>query len=233
MIEINTERDSDHPCNELSPVTGMWNGSDYNNFLYSGSQGLAMRILHRKMEFPFGPSTRFPLTVEVGAGDGQHLPFVRHSFDRYVLTDIRSPDELPQRGGVSFVQADAHSLPFNKGEVDRIVVTCVLHHLMSPEEALQNWASKVRSGGRLTILLPGDPGLVHRLGRHLTTRPAANRLGIDFNLEMAREHRNHALSLMRLVDHVFLVDDVKYVGLPFPWKTWNFNFGQIFQIRKK
>jgi phosphatidylethanolamine/phosphatidyl-N-methylethanolamine N-methyltransferase len=191
-----------------------------------------MRILHRKMEGPFGSEARFPLTVEVGAGDGQHLPFVRHSFDRYILTDIRCPSVLPQGNGVSFLQADAHSLPFEEGEVDRLVVTCVLHHLMSPEEALQNWASKVRSGGILTILLPGDPGVVHRLGRHLTTRPAANRLGIDFDLEMAREHRNHALSLMKLVDHVFLGDKVKYVGLPFPWRTWNFNFGQIFQIHK-
>ncbi len=231
-MTINSDSAPDQPSKEQSLDSGMWGGSDYNEFLYSGSQGLAMRILHQKMESPFGSDASFPLTVEVGAGDGQHLPYVRHSFDRYILSDIRRPNELPQGRGVSFLQADAHALPFDEGEVDRIVVTCVLHHLMRPEEALQNWASKVRSGGTLTILLPGDPGLVHRLGRHLTTRPAAKRLGIDFDLEMAREHRNHALSLMRLVDHVFSGDKVKYVGLPFPWRTWNFNFGQIFQIRK-
>ena len=126
-----------------------------------------MRQLHTRMEKPFDESQMYPLTVEVGAGEGQHLPYVRHRFERYVLTDKRasgSTEQLPP--GAEFMSADAQDLPFESGTVDRLVSTCVLHHLPDPEAALQSWRRVVRGNGVLTILLATDPGFAHRLGRH-------------------------------------------------------------------
>ena len=212
----------------------MWDGTNYNDYLYVGTQGFFMRQLHSRMEKPFNAQDHFSLTVEVGAGEGQHLPYVRHGYDRYVMTDMRAPQStnaLPPK--TEFMSADAEDLPFEDGSVDRLVSTCVLHHLQNPERALSSWRRVVRVGGVLTILLATDPGFAHRLGRHLTTRRAAKKLGLDYDLEMAREHRNHAGGLMVMVERTFAADEVRYVGLPFPWKTWNFNYSSTYQIRRK
>ncbi len=211
----------------------MWEGTNYNDYLYVGAQGFVMRRLHTSMEKPFSDRDHFSLTVEVGAGEGQHLPFVRHGFDRYVMTDTRAAQSAtPLPSGVEFRAANAEELPFEDGSVDRLVSTCVLHHLTDPERALQSWRTAVRAGGVLTILLATDPGFAHRLGRHLTTRRAAKKLNIDYDLEMAREHRNHAGGLMVMIERVFVSDEVRYVGQPFPWRTWNFNYSSMYQIRR-
>lgn len=211
----------------------MWDGTNYDDYLYVGAQGFFMRQLHSRMEKPFPKHEVFPLTVEVGAGEGQHLPYVRHQFSRYVMTDLRarrSEEALPP--GAEFMAADAENLPFEDGSVDRLVSTCVLHHLGDPERALRSWRRVVRPGGAITILLATDPGFAHRLGRHLTTRRAAMKLGLDYDLEMAREHRNHAGALMVMIERVFATDQTRYVGLPFPWRTWNFNYSCTYQIRR-
>ena len=94
-------------------MNDIWKGTNYNDFLYVGAQGFLMRRLHTLMERPFSRSDHFSLTVEVGAGEGQHLPYVRHNFDRYVMTDIRTPQSatvLPTR--VEFRAANAEDLQF-------------------------------------------------------------------------------------------------------------------------
>ncbi|MEK0444395.1 MAG: hypothetical protein RL507_1248, partial [Actinomycetota bacterium] len=45
----------------------MWEGSNYDDYLYVGAQGRVMGQLHRRMEKPFPATRSFPLTVEVGA----------------------------------------------------------------------------------------------------------------------------------------------------------------------
>lgn len=214
-------------------MNDIWKGTNYNDFLYVGAQGFLMRRLHTLMERPFSRSDHFSLTVEVGAGEGQHLPYVRHNFDRYVMTDIRTPQSatvLPTR--VEFRAANAEDLQFEEKSIDRLVSTCVLHHLTDPERALQSWRTMVRPGGVLTIQLSTDPGLVLRLGRHMTTRRAAKKLGLDYDLEVAREHRNHAGGLMVMIERMFATDEVRYVGHPFPWRTWNLNYSSTYQIRR-
>lgn len=212
----------------------MWEGSNYEDYLYVGAQGWVMGQLHRRMEKPFPATRSFPLTVEVGAGEGQHFPYVRHRYERYVMTDVRPQQPAqPLPPNVEFQVGNAEDLPFAPGSIDRLVSTCVLHHLGDPERALRSWRASVRPGGYLTILLATDPGLAHRLGRHLTTRRAAMRLGIDYDLEMAREHRNHAGALMVQIERVFAADTVRYVGIPFPFKTWNFNYSSVYQVHKQ
>ena len=211
----------------------VWEGSNYNDILSVGVQGFLVRRLHKSMERPFHCSDHFSLTVEVGAGEGQHLPYVRHNFDRYVMTDIRTPQSatvLPAK--VEFRRADAEDLQLEDASVDLLVSTCVLHHLTDPERALRSWRTMVRPGVVLTIQLSADPGFVTRLGRHLTTRRAASKLGLDWDLEIAREHRNHAGGLMVMIERMFATDEVRYVGHPFPWRTWNLNYSSTYQIRR-
>lgn len=175
----------------------------------------------------------FPLTVEVGAGDGQHLNHVKHSFQRYLPVDIRYT-QLDLAGGENSIPiaGDAEKLPFKSESVDRLVSTCVLHHLSHPLEALQEWRSAVRIGGCITIFLPSDPGAMWRLGRFFTTRRLARKLGVDWELFIATEHRNHAASIMTLIERVFQEDLISRNGFPFKWRTWNLNLGWVYQITK-
>ena len=214
-------------------INRIYEGSNYHDITCVGLQGFLGRRLHLSMERPFSRSDHFSLTVEVGAGEGQHLPFVRHNFDRYVMTDIRaalSTAVLPPK--VEFRTANAEDLPFEDGSVDRLVSTCVLHHLSDPERALRSWRRILRPGGVLTIHLSTDPGIAIRLGRRLTTHRAARKLGVDWDLEIARDHRNHAGGLMVMIDRTFAADEVRCVGQPLPWRTWNFNYGLIYQIHR-
>jgi phosphatidylethanolamine/phosphatidyl-N-methylethanolamine N-methyltransferase len=56
---------------------------------------------------------------------------------------------------------------------DRLIATHVLEHLPKPERVLREWARVVRPGGTLSLILPCDPGLARRLGRHFGPHPQA------------------------------------------------------------
>ena len=60
------------------------------------------------MEQPFKPSMNFEVVLEVGAGNGEHLPYVKHNFKKYFMTDIRL-ENLPKTNvaGLSLVGTKA------------------------------------------------------------------------------------------------------------------------------
>lgn len=61
----------------------------YDEFNYSSPlQSAVMRASHRLVEMHFQERDHFAKVLEIGAGTGEHLAFVRHSFDQYVLTDM-------------------------------------------------------------------------------------------------------------------------------------------------
>jgi ubiquinone/menaquinone biosynthesis C-methylase UbiE len=166
----------------------------YGELNYSGLTGVVMRAGHRLMERPFGLRSRFPKVLEVGAGDGRHLPFVRHRFDEYWLTDgseamlgSTPPTSDPR---IRKLVASARRLPFESGSFDRLIASHVLEHLAAPHEVLREWARLVRTGGVISIVIPCDPGFAWRLGRHLGPRRRAKAHGIAYDFVMAREHVN-------------------------------------------
>ena len=50
----------------------------------------AFKQLHEAMEKPYNKEY-FGRVLEIGAGTGEHLDFVKHEYDEYLLTDIRKP----------------------------------------------------------------------------------------------------------------------------------------------
>ena len=63
----------------------------YDNSNYSSPiQSAVMRASHRLSENKFHERDHFSKVLEIGAGTGEHLAFVRHGFDQYVLTDLDS-----------------------------------------------------------------------------------------------------------------------------------------------
>lgn len=207
---------------------------NYDADLFSGASGFAMQGFQKLMEKPFAKDHRFPLTVEVGSGAGGHLRYVRHSYDQYLMTDIRDyrPDKSP-RPLEPFLFANAERLPFPDNSVDRLISTCLLHHVTNPLSALSQWRAAVRPGGSITIFLPCDPGLLWRLGRQVGPRRKALKHGVDYDFLMAVSHRNHVGSIMVVLKTVFKRDRVRRSGFPAPFlDSWNLNLAFVYQITK-
>lgn len=170
-----------------------------------------MRRGHVVLERPFGPDAHFGSVLEVGAGAGEHLGFVRHRFDSYRMTDwndvrlARARDALPAalRDRVSVGREDAATLSAPDASVDRLIACHVLEHLYRPHEVLREWNRVLAPGGTLSILLPCDPGLMWRLGRWLGPRANAERAGIAYDYWMAREHVNPIGNLVVFIRYYF------------------------------
>jgi phosphatidylethanolamine/phosphatidyl-N-methylethanolamine N-methyltransferase len=193
----------------------------------------AFKQLHEAMEKPYNKEY-FGRVLEIGAGTGEHLDFVKHEYDEYLLTDIRKPilaGPWTNNPKILCIEANAETLPFEDQSFDRIICTCLLHHVERPEKVLDEILRLLKLDGKVMIYLTCDPGLMTRLVRRLTTHRAAEKAGYrGFELLMAREHRNHIGSLLTLIKFVFRDRQVKIKWVPFLFPSWNLNGSVIIHI---
>lgn len=205
----------------------------YDNANYSSPlQSLAMRASHRLVEKAFDNHAKFSKVLEIGAGTGEHLSFVRHSFDEYVLTDLDprtleiAMRKLPadHQGKVRSETQAGNSLPYQDNTFDRLIATHVLEHIYQPHLALKEWYRIVKTGGVLSILIPTDPGLAWRLGRRLGPRKNALAQGIAYDYVMAREHVNSCSNLVAILRHYFPESREAWWPLPIPSVDLNLFF---------
>lgn len=197
----------------------------YDDSNYSSPlQSSVMRASHRLVEKIYGDRRRFGRVLEVGAGTGAHLPFVRHSFDEYILTD-QDPKTLDVAktklagaydGRIGFDTQPATSLSYSDNTFDRLVAAHVLEHIHQPHLALKEWRRVLKHGGVLSILIPTDPGLAWRIGRHLGPRRNAIAKGIAYDYVMAREHVNSCNNLISILRHYFPESKESWWPMPIP-----------------
>jgi phosphatidylethanolamine/phosphatidyl-N-methylethanolamine N-methyltransferase len=207
----------------------------YDELNYSSPlQSLVMRASHRLAEKAFGDQAHFDRVLEIGAGTGEHLSFVRHSFEEYILTDL-DPMTLEvaknklagiHHGKVRFAAQTANGLNYPDGAFDRLVAAHVLEHIYQPHLALKEWYRVLKHGGVLSILIPTDPGLAWRLGRHLGPRKNAIAQGIPYDYIMAREHVNSCNNLIAILRHYF--PEAKEAWWPLPISSIDLNLFFVF-----
>jgi len=191
----------------LQRWTQAYEGANYD----TGLAAWFLRRSHFWCEQAFDPEASFDEVLEVGAGTGVHIDFVRHAFRRYLITDLstgmleRVGAARRRREGEEVVvgSEDATRLSFPSAIFDRLIATHVLEHLPRPHEVLREWARVVRPGGVISIVLPCDPGIAWRLGRSLGPRRKFQALGIDYDYWMAREHINPVNNLVSLIRYYF------------------------------
>lgn len=197
----------------------------YDESNYSSSLQLAvMRASHRLTEKHFSVSDHFDKVLEIGAGTGEHLAFVRHVFDKYILTDLDAKTlELAKiklgdkhDNKLMFETQSGDGLSYADNSFDRLIATHVLEHIYQPHLALKEWRRVVKSRGVLSILIPTDPGMAWRLGRHLGPRKNAISQGIPYDYLMAREHVNSCNNLIALIRHYFPERTEAWWPLPIP-----------------
>jgi phosphatidylethanolamine/phosphatidyl-N-methylethanolamine N-methyltransferase len=202
----------------------------------AGAASRAFQKLHQRMEKPYNEDY-FKEVLEIGAGTGEHLDFVQHKFDSYVLSDIREcklPVKYREDSRIKQVVANAESLPFADSTFDKINVTCLLHHVENPEKVIKEISRLLKAKGKAMIYLTCDPGLAVRFVRRITTHRIAKKNGFKgFSLLMAREHRNHVGSLLELIKYVFRQDKLEINYVPFKIKSWNLNGAIIINISRE
>jgi SAM-dependent methyltransferase len=219
-----------------------WYAENYNNINASGIEGgIYSKFLHKFLELPFKLSNRGVVGIsilEVGANIGEHIPYVSHNWKSYVATDIRSPSknnlELIKNLGASFKIADVENLPFADGEFDRVISTCLLHHLKNPDKGLREMRRVLKNQGSLSILLPNDPGVLYRKLWNLTTLRKAKEksLGSATVINHERQHRNHYLDLKILIEENFKNDKIRIIGFPFVFQNYSLNVLSVVYIVK-
>jgi phosphatidylethanolamine/phosphatidyl-N-methylethanolamine N-methyltransferase len=197
-------------------------------------------VLHRSIEIGAGSNQNSHI-LEIGTNSGEHIKYVSDGWrieGSYTACDIRVPssDSLSYFHGqsVNFVEASIENLPFEDNTFDRIVLTCVLHHVNEIEKSLFEIRRVLKPGGFISILLPNDPGFAYRLSRALTTLPLAIYKGVfrEVQLNHALEHKNNFLSLIRTIKYVFGKDEVKIMGWPFFVSSYSLNVFTTLKVIK-
>ena len=178
----------------------------------TGLQGFVMRAGHTLLEKEVAQNSHLGTILEVGAGTGEHFPYIRHSFDTYIMTDLdeqalqvakRKAAGLSVAQTPSFLAQRAFPLPYADGTFDRLIACNILEHLPSPHLVLKEWRRVLKPGGLLSVLIPTDPGMAWRLGRALSNRPKLRAQGIPYDYIMAREHINACTNLVALLRYYF------------------------------
>ena len=200
-----------------------------NEICITHKPGIVTSILHKSLE-KGNEALKFSKVLEIGGNIGEHIPFVEHSFDHYIVSDIRFIPENERiqsiernQSKVTFVVADCQELPFEKEQFDRIVVTCVLHHIANLETTLRELSRVLKGGGQLDILLPCDPGMFYRFSRQVSSLRKARKLKKynEAKLFHAIEHRNHFESILILIKNEFIKSKIKLTYWPFKFHSWN------------
>jgi phosphatidylethanolamine/phosphatidyl-N-methylethanolamine N-methyltransferase len=208
-------------------------------FYDKGKATLATKFLHKSLEkLPNRSKQAFPITLEIGGGEGLHYEYVQSKFQKYILTDIRSSELAPEakqamvEDRLEFSIENAEALSIADSFVDRTIFACVLHHLSDPEKALIESRRVTKPGGVISIYLPCDPGLVYRFLRKIFTHKVARDLNIDYELKNVREHINHYYQLEKLINEVFKNDVKKIKKFPVFFFSYDFNIFTILHITK-
>lgn len=206
----------------------------YQNTNYdSGLTGYFLKKSHEWSEKKFDKTMKFNKVLEVGAGSGVHIDYVKHQYDEYYMTDLhdsfinQSKDKVNEK--VILKIEDATKLSFEDNTFDRVIATHILEHVQNPHEVLMEWTRVLKPGGVLTIVLPCDPGFAWRLGRNLFARKSFINKGIDYDYWISREHINPINNLVSFIKTYF--NETEESWKPFSIPSMDLNLFYIVHIK--
>jgi phosphatidylethanolamine/phosphatidyl-N-methylethanolamine N-methyltransferase len=215
----------------------------------SGIQGAGSNFFHRIIEKAWAEKSELKI-LEVGCGEGEHLTFLSNqtlkNLKSYYMLDIRAtPKALSVRlNGLEkineffnpslfkYVQGSVESIPFPDNYFDRIISTCLFHHLSNPLDGFKEIERVTKPGGEISIGMPCDPGILNRFIKFLITFPKARRIGLQNpELVYALEHPNHIHGLMSIAKFVFSNHQLKFTFHPFKIRSWNANLAIVIRVK--
>lgn len=183
---------------------------EYDSLNYSSAlQKWVMNQSHKMLEKKFSNEFHFDKVLEIGAGTGEHLAHIRHTFGTYTMLDHNSKAlKIAKKkidpnlsGKVILKFHNGSNLPYKTKSIDRVIATHVLEHIPNPHLAIKEWMRVLKPNGVLSIIIPSDPGFAWRMARFLGPRRRAIAKGISYDYIMAREHVNSSNNLIILLRH--------------------------------
>ncbi len=200
-----------------------------------GFSSIAYRLTHKKLETKHNVDQYFEKVLEIGAGQGEHLKFIRHKFLKYIMSDLMPIKIQSTNSNVECMSFDASSIPFEDKFFDRCLMMCVLHHVQDTEKVLKEikrvTKTRMEGGGVISIFLPHDPLLAIRLNRRFFVTPRVKKLGFpDYELFNALEHRNHYHSILIQIMYIFSDAKIKVRQYPFHLRVPSINLFSIIEI---
>ena len=214
----------------------------YSEARYGAKKDRAHVLYHTKLEMHLTKKT-YPVVLEIGAGSGEHFIYVKHDFEKYIMSDIVLPvinhdskslnkNARDKHSRVICKKEDAEDLKLASDSVDRLISTCVLHHLHDPSTALDEMRRVVKNNGLVSIYLPSDPGFLYRAAQYMASNRKLRKFFSKNEIRFLRglEHRNHVSSLEAMISATFINDEMKRRDFPLP-ATWNFRLFSIYQVK--
>jgi ubiquinone/menaquinone biosynthesis C-methylase UbiE len=212
-----------------------------NTQIYSGLSGKLLQLTHKQLA-AFGNKfqTQHDNVLEIGAGQGEHFPFVNTNFAKYTMSDISdwgAPDIskiLETDNRATFEIQDIQALTYPDSSFDRVITTCVIAHVDEPYESFLEVRRVTKNEGTCSFLVSADPSILLRFIRAMLTAPKMKKLSSPYLLINAISHRNSANGIIEIAKHVFRDDQVQIKYLPFRIRSWNLSTHIIInvQIRK-
>ncbi len=217
-------------------ILAHWYRDHYSDLNATANGSFFSRYIHQSMERRL-VDRRFARVLEVGGNRGEHVPFVAHPYDEYVLSDLSAPqvgDDLLRDPRLRCEAADVTALPYPDAHFDRVIATCVLHHVSSPLVAAAEMRRVARVGAEITILLPTDPGLAYRVGKAITSGRRARRVGLSdvLRLVSALDHTNHFRSIRDQLRFAFRRDRLTFDWKPFGLPSPELNAFAVVRVRR-
>lgn len=180
---------------------------------------------HKEIEKPFDLESDYPDILEVGAGEAQHLRFIKHQYSKYLATDLReiaNPElipieegQVPNYAGNFRAYGDAIALKYSDETFDRVVAGCLLLHLADPLKAIDEWYRVLKKGGRIDAFLPRDESLLVDIYRSFFSRRKALKFGFkDFDLVNALDHVTHYSRVLRLSSTRYDSTEIAFTHFP-------------------
>ena len=207
----------------------------YKKYLFSRSiQSAGVSYFEKSVEKYWAPkSEQVGRILEIGAGSGEHLPFVKTApSEKYVCLDLRENIDATWKTGlkddilktVEFVIGDAQNLPFADAFFDRTLSTCLLHHVDDPIQVMLEARRVTKPGGEIAFALPTDPGILNQFIKRFISGPRLKKYSfISPKTIYALEHPNHVAGLLEFSKLVFEDDDLIIHFDPFKLPSWNLN----------
>lgn len=181
----------------------------------------------------------FKRTLEVGAGNGEHLRYEKLSqeqSDQYFALDIRQNmiDELRKSfPNIHAIVGDCQKkIDFPDGFFDRILAIHVLEHLPDLPAAVRELHRLCDKEGVLSIVIPCEGSFAYSLARKISAqRIFEERYKQSYDWFIEREHVNIPNEIFTELEPYFSLVKSVYFPVPIKMQTFNLCIGLNFRPR--
>jgi hypothetical protein len=183
----------------------------------------AERWMHKKVAEDVRNGEAAKVTLEIGAGNLNQLPYEPHSSPYDIVEPFRELYEAsPQLARIRNIYADVTDIPA-ANRYDRITSVAVLEHVSNLPELVARSGVLLAEAGILRAGIPSEGTILWRLGWQMTTALAFRaRYNLDYKVLMKYEHVNSAAEIEDVLRYFFTTTRTAVFGVARPLSLYQF-----------